>query len=161
MVRIFREAETTRSILLLDEADSFFFDRSTATRSWERTLVNEFLVQMEEFRSVLICSTNFAAGLDSALARRFHESVEFRPLSRTSFETLLSRYYPNLAFSDAHIVDILSSGPVTPGDFGALKGRTDYLAPEEVSSEYIVESLCAMARAKTRAASALIGFSVE
>ncbi len=159
VVRIFREAETSRSILLLDEADSFFFDRSTATRSWERTLVNEFLVQMEEFKGILVCSTNFATVLDSALARRFHETVEFRPLSRASFETLLSRYYPNIVFDDAHIADVLASGPVTPGDFGALKGRTDYLSPEEVSCEYVVESLCAMARAKTRSTSTPIGFS--
>ena len=46
----FAEAEAGGDILLFDEADSFFSDRQDAAHSWERTLVNEFLTQMEEIR---------------------------------------------------------------------------------------------------------------
>ena len=157
--KIFREAETTKSLLLIDEADSFFSDRSTATHSWERTLVNEFLVQMEEFRGVLICSTNYAAILDKALARRFQETVEFRPPGRDAIKKLLARYYPDLSFGEDDVAAIAESGPVTPGDFGALKGRTIYLEAEEVTAAYVVESLAAMGRAKKDDGSARIGFS--
>lgn len=157
--KIFREAEATRSLLLIDEADSFFSDRSKATYSWERTLVNEFLVQMEEFRGVLICSTNYAAILDKALARRFHETVEFRPLGRGAIANLLAEYYPDLAFGEDDVAAIAESGPVTPGDFGALKGRTIYLEADEVTAAYVVESLSAMGRAKKDDGPARIGFS--
>lgn len=157
--KIFREAEATKSLLLIDEADSFFSDRSTATHSWERTLVNEFLVQMEEFRGVLICSTNYAAILDKALARRFHETVEFKPLGRDAIATLLARYWPGLAFGDDDVASIAASGPVTPGDFGALNGRTAYLEPEEVTASYVVASLAEMGRAKKGDGPARIGFS--
>ena len=54
----FEEAEETDSILLFDEADSFFANRENANTSWERTMVNEFLTQMEEFSGILICTTN-------------------------------------------------------------------------------------------------------
>ena len=157
--KIFREAEATKSLLLIDEADSFFSDRSKATYSWERTLVNEFLVQMEEFRGVLICSTNYAAILDKALARRFHETVEFRPLGRDAIANLLAQYYPDLTFGENDVAAIAESGPVTPGDFGALKGRTIYLEAEEVTAAYVVESLAAMGRAKKDGGPARIGFS--
>ncbi|MCQ2576430.1 MAG: ATP-binding protein [Treponema sp.] len=54
----FEEAEANGQILLFDEADSFFSDRNNATKAWERTLVNEFLTQAEEFSGILICTTN-------------------------------------------------------------------------------------------------------
>ncbi|MGN0738989.1 MAG: AAA family ATPase [Treponema sp.] len=68
----FEEAERTDSILLFDEADSFFASRENAEHSWERTQVNEFLTQMEEFPGILICTTNLRTIMDAAMNRRFH-----------------------------------------------------------------------------------------
>ncbi len=159
--RIFAEAEATKAILLVDEADSFFYDRSGAQRSWERTLVNEFLVQMETFRGVMICSTNYPSILDKALARRFHESVEFKSLSRDAVTRLLARYYPELAFEAGAADAIVKAGPITAGDFGALKGRTDYLDPGQLSADYVTNSLVELARAKKPAERSVIGFGVN
>ncbi|MCR5188562.1 MAG: AAA family ATPase, partial [Treponema sp.] len=53
----FEEAEASNSILLFDEADSFFADRNRASQAWERNMVNEFLTQMEEFSGICICTT--------------------------------------------------------------------------------------------------------
>jgi SpoVK/Ycf46/Vps4 family AAA+-type ATPase len=158
VARVFAEAEDSKSILLIDEADSFFFDRSGASHSWERTLVNEFLVQMESFNGVLICSTNYASILDKALARRFHEIVEFKALSKASVSTLLRRYYPKLVFSEDDAQAIAAAGPVAAGDFGALKGRTDYMDESEVTAAYVTESLADLARAKRGGEKRAIGF---
>ena len=45
--------------LVIDEADSFLTDRSTATRSWERTQVNEFLTCMESFTGLFYSNDQF------------------------------------------------------------------------------------------------------
>ena len=127
--------------MLIDEADSFFYNREKATRSWERTLVNEFLTRMEEFEGILICTTNAPDVLDKAVSRRFHEIVEFRSLTTDGIETLLARYYPDLTFTENHLLDLFMQGTLTPGDFGSLKGRTNYLDEGEVTASYIVESL--------------------
>ena len=68
----FAEAEAADAILLFDEADTFFYNRNQAQRSWERSTVNEFLTQMEEFSGILICTTNLRNIMDPAMQRRFH-----------------------------------------------------------------------------------------
>lgn len=144
---VFREAEETRSILLLDEADSFFSSRENATRNWERTLVNEFLTRMEEFSGVLLCATNAASTLDKAVMRRFHQSVEFYPLSAEGITELLSRYFPAVSFSDSQVLDLFMNGSLTPGDFAALHGRLCF-EKEPAGPEYIAESLAQLSRAR-------------
>lgn len=62
----FKEAEQDGALLLIDEVDSFLQDRRGAKNSWEVTLVNEMLTQMEAFSGVFIASTNLMDGLDQA-----------------------------------------------------------------------------------------------
>ena len=47
LAKAFHEAEDLQAILLLDEVDGLLQDRRQATRSWEVSQVNEFLVQLE------------------------------------------------------------------------------------------------------------------
>ena len=74
---IFKEAATTRSVLMLDEMDSFLPDRRNATRSWEVSQANQFLTAMEEYEGILICSTNLRDNLDPATMRRFDFKITF------------------------------------------------------------------------------------
>jgi len=148
---LFREAEETGSILLIDEADSFFYSRESAVRSWERTLVNEFLTRMEEFTGILVCITNLPSALDKAVSRRFHEIVEFNPLTMDGIPLLLSRYYPDMHFSEEQLFELYTRGPLTPGDFGSLKGRTNYLAETEVTPDYVIKSLSEISNARRTA----------
>ena len=147
VAEIFREAEETRSILLLDEADSFFSSRENATRNWERTLVNEFLTRMEDFRGVLLCATNAPASLDRAVMRRFHEAVEFYTLSAEGITELLERYFPEVPFTDNQILDLFVNGSLTPGDFAALRGRLNF-HPITADAAYITESLAELSKAR-------------
>ena len=98
----FAEAAEKDQILLFDEADSFFSDRNNAVRNWERTQVNEFLTQMEEFPGILICTTNLKNIMDKATLRRFHITVEFNPLEKEGIKTLLQKFFPAY-FSNAEI----------------------------------------------------------
>lgn len=147
VAELFREAEETRSILLLDEADSFFNSRDNAARVWERTLVNEFLTRMEEYTGVLICSTNAQATLDRAVMRRFHEAVEFYTLSAEGITELLERYFPSVSFSDTQVLDLFVSGGLTPGDFAALRGRLNFYEGD-ATADYIGSSLTGLAKAR-------------
>ena len=77
----FKEAKTKNAVLVFDEADSFLRERNLAKQSWEQTLVNETLVQMENFKGVFIATTNLMDALDKACLRRFDLKLEFRVLT--------------------------------------------------------------------------------
>lgn len=145
----FEEADRTGSILLFDEADSFFASRENAKNSWERTQVNEFLTQMEEFGGIIICTTNLKEIMDSAMNRRFHIIVEFKPLDKTGIRCMLEQYFASYNFSDEEICRLERKESVTPGDFGVLANRMRFMDSTELSPAYITEELCKMQDEKT------------
>ena len=140
----FEEAARSKSILLFDEADSFFADRNGAEHSWERTQVNEFLTQMEEFPGILICTTNLKEIMDAAMNRRFHMIVEFKPLLAEGIRCLSERYFGKTMFSEEQLCRLEQYESVTPGDFGVLADRVRFMSADDVSAEYITEELCKM-----------------
>ena len=137
----FMEAENSDSILLFDEADSFFCNREQAQHSWERTQVNEFLTQMEEFSGVLICTTNLRNVMDPAMQRRFHMMVEFKPMKFDGIKIMADRYFPAYHLSNSQIESLEDMESVTPGDFGALSSRIRFMNPDDVNSDYILGEL--------------------
>ena len=156
--KAFEEAEATGDILLFDEADSFFADRTSARNSWERTQVNEFLTQMEEFSGILICTTNLRQIMDPAMQRRFHILSEFKPLTRFGIERLLSKYFGSYSFTESDVDRIEKYHSATPGDFGSLAGKIRFLDECEISSKMIVEDLCRIQEEKDGADERRIGF---
>ena len=158
----FETAARTESILLFDEADSFFADRRDAEHSWERTQVNEFLTQMEEFPGIVICTTNLKNIMDSAMNRRFHLIVEFKPLTSEGIKCMLESYFSSYSFSEAQIERLERFGSITLGDFGALAGRIRFIDADELSSNYIVEELIKMQDEKDSSyGNHKIGFAIQ
>ena len=146
--KAFEEAENSGNILLFDEADTFFTDRTMASRSWERSIVNEFLTQMEEFSGILICTTNLRHIMDPAMQRRFHILTEFKALRRDGIKTLLESYFKSYNFEE-HSIDLLSSyNTVTPGDFGILAGKLRFMSSFSITSTRIIEELCSIQEEK-------------
>ncbi|MEO8857108.1 MAG: AAA family ATPase [Burkholderiaceae bacterium] len=90
MAAMFREAESEKAVLLLDEADSFLLDRRGAQRTYEVTEVNEMLQCMERFHGIFICTTNLLDRLDQAALRRFTFKIRFNPLRRAQRETMFT-----------------------------------------------------------------------
>ncbi len=154
----FSEAEQSGQILLFDEADSFFYSRESASRSWERTLVNEFLTQMEEFSGILICTTNLKSIMDAAMNRRFHISVEFKAMNEQGIKTLLDRYFPKIDFSKEDVRLLSRRSTVTPGDFGALSSRIRFMNKDEIKHDFIISELLKIQDEKNGGKS--IGFGV-
>jgi len=77
----FAEARETGSALVIDEIDSFLYKREMALRTWESSLVSEFLVQLEQGPGMIIGTTNRFDALDEAARRRFPMRAEFRFLA--------------------------------------------------------------------------------
>ncbi len=157
----FEEAERTGSVLLFDEADSFFQDRQNARNSWEITQVNEFLTQMEEFSGILICTTNLRKIMDPAMQRRFHILSEFKALSEEGIKTLCARYFPELDFSEEQVEAVAKFKTATPGDFAAIHGRFRFMNKEEQTAECITKELEILQKEKKKNLNAdlQIGFS--
>lgn len=121
----FEEAERDRSILFIDEADSFFINRETASRSWEVTQTNELLTQMENHKGILICCTNMLDQLDHAVVRRFAWKIEFKPLTNEGKLRLYHKYFKTdgepLSEEDKHRLSAIAD--LTPGDISAIRDR--------------------------------------
>jgi transitional endoplasmic reticulum ATPase len=119
----FRQAEREGAVLLIDEVDSFLQDRRGAVRSWEVTMVNEMLTQMEAFSGVFVASTNLMEGLDQAALRRFDLKVKFDFMRPEQAWELLCRHCRALSIPapDLKLKSALAGlAELTPGDFAAV-----------------------------------------
>ena len=148
IAKAFEEAKKQKKILLFDEVDSFFRERSYASQGWEITQVNEFLTQMEKFEGILICTTNLRNIMDKAMQRRFHIMVEFKALKDEGVESLLGKYFPQFDFNEEDIRRISRFQSATPGDFGNLSSRLRFMNQEKVTEAYITDELCKMQEEK-------------
>jgi SpoVK/Ycf46/Vps4 family AAA+-type ATPase len=113
----------------VDEADSFLQDRKGAQVSWEITLVNEMLTQMEAFPGIFIASTNLMDTLDTAALRRFDLKVRFDFLRREQAQVM----FGDLAEALGLTLDLGASSALkatanlTPGDFAAVANQARFL----------------------------------
>jgi SpoVK/Ycf46/Vps4 family AAA+-type ATPase len=165
IAQAFAQARTDGALLLIDEADSFLQERRKAERSWEVTLVNEMLTQVESFVGLLVVSTNLIDGFDQAALRRFDAKVPFGYLLPGQVEALLQRHLRALGFEAAAeagaggaVVGGVSDGGfslaarrlralpnVTPGDFAAVARRHRFAAFKDAAGfAHAVEEECAL-----------------
>jgi SpoVK/Ycf46/Vps4 family AAA+-type ATPase len=147
----FAQAESEDAILIIDEADSFLYNRSWAERSWEISHTNEFLTQMERFRGILICTTNMLQGLDSASIRRFNHKIKFdylRPEGNVIFYQRLLASLVSNPLSDEIEDELRRIKQLTPGDFRVIRDRYSFYKPQEINHQTMVEALSKEANIK-------------
>lgn len=144
ILEAFREAEADGAILLFDEADSMLFSRGRAIRSWEISFTNEFLVQMERYRGILICTTNRMEDLDTAAIRRFNQKLGFSyltPEGNVSFyQRMLAPLVVN-ALSDGDLKTLRYMGSLTPGDFRVVRDQYAFQPEGQVTHTRLLEAL--------------------
>lgn len=118
----FKQAKRDNAVLLIDEADSFLRDRTLSRASWESTMVNEMLTQLEAFSGYFIATTNLLDTLDRASLRRFDLKAKFDYLRPDQClllaETFLEQKGLELDAAARRLIDNWFT--VTPGDFAAL-----------------------------------------
>lgn len=150
---MFADAEARGQVLVIDEVDSFVFSRESAHHSWEATMVNEFLTQLEECRCFCICTTNRREGLDAAAMRRFAHKEEF---TYAGSRQLLALYNSLLAplcksgLNEEGRKRLLAMKRLAPGDFHAVQGQfgSFFGDPASVSHENMLAALEREARLK-------------
>ncbi len=140
MAAMFREAESEKAVLLLDEADSFLRDRRGAQRTYEVTEVNEMLQGMERYNGIFICTTNLLDRLDQAALRRFTFKIKFKPLTRDQRETMF--LVEALAGDAALLVPpirlrLALLEHLCAGDFAAVKRQATILDVELGAPEFL------------------------
>ena len=129
----FEEAEESQGILLIDEADSFLNDRRNNHSNWESSMTNEFLATMENYRGILICTSNLRENMDSACARRFHWKVKFLPLTLEGRIRLFEKYFgsqftQHLGSKEKNALSQIRN--LSPGDFRAVWNRMSVFAKD-------------------------------
>ncbi len=88
----------TEPILLLNEADQFLGSRSsgniTGSDQMHNQMQNIFLEQIENFRGMLIATTNLLENIDKAFSRRFDYKIEFKKPNQVQREKLWKSMLP-------------------------------------------------------------------
>lgn len=124
MAALFDDAHQRGAVLVLDEVDSFLWDRRTAHHSWEVTQVNEFLTQLESFEGLFIGTTNRLDNLDSASLRRFTWKIRFDYLKPNQCWALFAQEFTRLGGDIAEAADwqeaVSQLKNLTPGDMAAV-----------------------------------------
>ena len=132
IARMFRDAEGDNAVLLLDEADSFLQDRRSARHSWEVTLVNEMLTQMETFPGIFIASTNLIESLDKAALRRFDMKIRLDFLKSDQAWEIFTAVAGKLGLAvheSEHRGVLAALRRLTPGDFASVARRATNARP--------------------------------
>ena len=159
LAQLFQDHDPAQSILFLDEADSFLSDRQQATRTWERTQVNELLQQMEAYPGIFVTATNAIEAIDRAALRRFDFKLEFRALNINQRRALLAR--ETLGDPQAPLPELVRQAlekmnALTPGDFATVK-RQERMLDERFTPEQFLRRLFQEQHQKTNTDRAQLG----
>ena len=157
----FAEAEQEGAILFIDEADGLLFDRGKSQRSFEMTQVNEILTQMENFRGIFVCSSNFRENMDRATFRRFNLKFEFDYLTQKGvfgfYKTFLSKFIDSqLAKIDKKELAAITG--LTPGDFKVVEQKYIFFKKKKLTHQLLINALKEEVRYKQTAKKVVIGF---
>jgi hypothetical protein len=118
LARTFAEARSDRRFLIIDEAEPFLWNRSADSRSWEVSMVDELLIQMESHTLPFACTTNLPDAVDCAALRRFCLKVRFDFLTPVQAERAYAHFFGRTAPPALRHLTAL-----TPADFAMVARR--------------------------------------
>lgn len=161
--KAFQEAELDGAVLIIDEADTFLYSRESAMRSWEVSLVNEFLAQMECFEGILICTTNRFDNLDQATIRRFPHKIEFDYLTPKGNIIFYKKILSPLIQKPLSVTEekvLMKIKKLAPGDFKAIRLKYAFYPKDELCHDRFILGLKAESDIKlARSGDTRIGFN--
>jgi len=121
----------TEPILLLNEADQFLGARSsgniTGSDQMHNQMQNIFLEQIENFRGILIATTNLLENIDKAFSRRFNYKIEFSKPDKEQRLRLWKLMLPeNAPYDKKFNIEELSEYKLTGGQINLIVKNTAY-----------------------------------
>ncbi|MDH4944524.1 ATP-binding protein [Sulfurimonas sp. C5] len=125
------EKTKTEPILLLNEADQFLGARSsgniTGSDQMHNQMQNIFLEQIENFRGMLIATTNLLENIDSAFSRRFNYKIEFKKPDYEQRVQLWKKMLPKDApYEEGFNKEELAEYSLTGGQINLIIKNTAY-----------------------------------
>ena len=125
------EKTKTEPILLLNEADQFLGARSSGTITGADQMHNQmqniFLEQIENFRGMLIATTNLLENIDKAFSRRFNYKIEFKKPDKSQRERLWELMLPeNAPYEEGFDLKELATYGLTGGQINLVVKNTAY-----------------------------------
>lgn len=160
----FKEAESKRTLLLLDEVDGYISRKTDVYSGGDKAhndITTSFMVNLEEYNGLVIATSNHTESAEPSIVRRFHKIVEFKFPTYEGMKLLFRRYFPDVDFDKRELERICALGSIGPGDFVAVKELTEYMDEDDVTGEFILESLSSNAAVRnlsSRKSPAIIGF---
>ena len=160
----FKEAEGKHALLLLDEVDGYISRKTEVYSGGDKAhndITTSFMVNLEEYNGLVIATSNHTELTEPSVVRRFHKIVEFKFPTYEGMKLLFRRYFSDVDFDKRELERICALGSIGPGDFVAVKELTEYMDEEDVTGEFILESLSSNAVARnlsSRKSPAIIGF---
>lgn len=134
----FQEATKKKAILLLDESDTFLYDRTYSQREFEVSQVNELLTQMEDFEYPLIMTTNLKEKIDKASMRRFIFKIKFDYMKSENVIAGVKEYFGEEFSLNEEQLSRLPH--LCAGDFSLIKKKMEILE-NTCSNELIYQYL--------------------
>ena len=121
----------TEPILLLNEADQFLGARSsgniTGSDQMHNQMQNIFLEQIENFKGMLIATTNLLENIDKAFSRRFNYKIEFKKPNKEQRLELWKKMLPKSApYADDFEIEKLAEYSLTGGQINLIVKNTAY-----------------------------------
>ncbi|MGH1377009.1 MAG: ATP-binding protein [Alphaproteobacteria bacterium] len=132
--RIFDAAENGGSMLLFDEADALFGKRTEAESSHDRHAnieVSYLLQRMEQYRGVVILTTNFKSAIDKAFMRRINYCVQFPFPDFEQRKAVWANIFPQDAKTKDLDFDKLASLSIAPGHIRNMALYASFVAADE------------------------------
>jgi len=117
LAKVFEYVRLMPGVYLFDEFDSIGADRaaigSEADGGEARRVVNALLqfIEGDQSNSVIVAATNHAQMLDSAIFRRFDETIVFEPLTKDEFVELVGRKLAGFAVETLDYDEIYDAIP--------------------------------------------------
>lgn len=146
IAQAFDQAREDRQFLIIDEVESLLWDRRGATRSWETSMVNEFLTWLEAHPLPLACTTNHMEQIDSAVLRRFTFKIKFDCLKASQLPAAFASFFEMSAPAALCELD-----GITLGDFSTVEKQLRFLERDAREPEAIVAALAREAQARSGA----------
>ncbi len=145
----FAQATRESAVLQIDEIDTFLDDRTMSKNSWQVSMVNEMLTQIESFEGLLVATTNLFANIDDAAKRRFDLNLEFGYLRPADAELLFLEtavLFDMGAVSGEILRKVRTIANLTAGDFQQVVGQSRFIQPKTADDLLLRITQCTSAK---------------
>ncbi len=131
---IFEAATNANAILLFDEADAVFGDRTEVSDSTDRYAnaeVNYLLQRLERYDGVVLLTTNYASQIDSAFERRVDHTVSFTKPQQATRTAIWEQLIPDQAPVGEIDYEFLAGFEFTGGQIKTIVQTAAILAADD------------------------------